>query len=187
MKMMVVSLVSKQKNHARSSSKGARPMAMSHRLWVQLDSITKASRIRALETLRALREGKSLTYSAKYSGLDVRTAKAHLKGFIFKRHGRYKARKGKDTIQRGLNIFSRAKVRSIIVGDSDTASQIGLYFNDVKRVLTSGNQDPLKKWKKVIIKDIYGREYRLETNVNNLIEIKLRQENLDINEGIYEW
>lgn len=179
-----MSLISRGKKHLRLSSKRAQPRAMSRKPWAKLDSITKATRIRSLEAFRTLREGKSLAYSARYSGVDVRTVKAHLKGFIYKHHGRYKAR-SKDTIQRGLNIFERGKVRNIIVGDSDTASQIGLYYNDVKRVLTFGNPNQLKKWRTVIIKDINGKVHRLETNVNRLIEIKLRQENLDMNEGIY--
>ena len=157
---------------------------MSLRSWTELNSITKANRIRALEARRTLLEGKSLTYSARYCGLDVRTVQAHLKYFIYKHHGRYKARK-RDTIQRGLNIFSHGKVRNIIVGDSDTASQVGLYYNDVKRVLTFGNPDQLKRWKDVVVTDIAGRTHRLETDINRLVEIKLRQENLDINEGIY--
>jgi hypothetical protein len=161
----------------------AREKSISRKPWLSLNPTEKATRIRSLEALRIMREGKSLAYAARYAGSDPRTIKANLKGFIFKRHGRYKPRK-QDSIQRGLNIMEKGSTKTVILNSSAKSSLVGSYYNDVKRALTFGNID-LEKWEHVRITDIDNVDHFLETDIEMLKEIKLRQEDSDFNEGIY--
>ena len=56
--------------------------------WLRLSPKEKVERIRSLEVLRLMKEGKSLTSSSKSVGISTEIAKTNLGGFIYKRKRR---------------------------------------------------------------------------------------------------
>ena len=156
-----------------------------NRIWTSLSSDDQANRVRALEVLRLMRSGKSLTASSRAIGFRPKDAKIHLGRYIHKYNRRWRPSKT-DKIERGLQIYERGKIRSVVVGDSGTASVVGQYMNDVKKVL-SGMEDPsiLKKYKKMILKDAKGKRIRLEARLGKLKEIELGKEDSEIKVEFY--
>jgi hypothetical protein len=168
----------KRRGSRRPSTK-YKPKAKVHtKHWDDLNPKWKELRVRSLAAIRSMRAGKSLTFSAKLVGISPRALKSHLGSYIYKKGHRWKARK-KDRIERGMTIYERGMIRSIILNDSETASLIGEYFNDVKRVLESGNLRLLEKYRKAIIKDSKGRRHRLELRIELIEQIELGRENVE--------
>jgi len=148
--------------------------------WSALNPAEKSSRIRALELLRYMRRGESLTFGSKQVGIDPRTAKTHLKGYIYKRNRRWKARV-RDKIERGMILYENAKLKTIILNDSAAASVLGKYLNNVKLLLI-GSLDQVafrKMYKYMQIRDANGKWHRLETRLNAIKEIELKKEDLE--------
>ena len=146
--------------------------------WDFLKLKEKETRVRALETLRQMRVGQSLTSASKLIGISPKTARLQLGAYIFKRKRRWHA-KAKDTIERGLVIYERGRVTHIVTNNSESASLVGQYFNDVKKALTANDERPLKKYKKVAIKDSAGKKHKLETRLEKVKYIELGRENLE--------
>jgi len=122
-----------------------------------------------------MREKTSLTKASREIGLDGEIAKQHICSAIYKRKGRWRAKKF-DKIQRKMNIYERGKIKSIIITNSKDASLIGQYYNDVKKALETGNEKVLKKYKKKIIKDAKGKKHILETRLERIYEIEEAKE-----------
>ena len=144
--------------------------------WLRLSPREKVERIRSLEVLRLMKEGKSLTYSSKSVGISTKIAKMNLGGFIYKRKRKWHVKKGENNIQRELQIYEKGKITSIIVRNSKDASLIGQYYNDVKHGLMTGDWKPIHKYKKRKIRDVKGRVHRLETNPSKIQDIELAKE-----------
>jgi hypothetical protein len=139
----------------------------------------KALRVKALEVLRLMRNKFHLTSASRQVGIGFRAAKAELKGSIYKRRGRWKA-KPQDKIERGLVIYERGRIRHIIVKNSDEATVIGQYFNDIKKVLETGDLTLLSKYKKHPITDAKGRKHKLELRLEAIKEIELAREDVEM-------
>ncbi len=144
--------------------------------WLKLSPDEKVERIKSLEVLRLMKDGKSLTASSKSVGIRPETIKLNLHKFIYKRKRKWHAKKVENNIQRELQIYERGNVRSIIVRNSKDASLIGQYYNDVKHGLTTGDWKPLEKYKKRKIRDIKGKVHKLETNPSKIQDIELAKE-----------
>ena len=156
--------------------------SISHRKgWLALNPSEKATRVRALEALRLVRSGRSFTNATKSTGISPRTARKELGSVLFKRKHRWHA-KAKDKIERALVIYERGRPTTILVRDSDTASFIGQYLNDVKKVLTTGDSSLLRKYKKSSINDAKGKRHKLETRLAKLKEIELGREEVEFSD-----
>lgn len=166
----------------RKSKHVSRKQAISifRSMWMKLTETEREARVRSLEALRLMRDGRSLSSASRSIGLDLRTAKEHLGTYIYKRKRRWRPRKI-DRIERGLTIYEYGQSRPvhIFTRDSDSASVVGQYFNDVKKALVSGDESILKKYKKVTIESSDGKRHRLETRLDRLRDIELGRENLD--------
>lgn len=156
-----------------------KPKPLSSKPWILLNPSEKSVRIRSLEVKRHMKANNSLSHSAELAGVDYRTAKNNLKPYLHKIRGRWKLKKSIDKIQRGMILYSKAKIRTIIVADSEEASIIGQYFNDLKLVLL-GDVSRLNKYKNVKIVDADGRKHPLETDLDKIKEIELGRENLEM-------
>ena len=152
--------------------------------WSMLSPSLKTERLRALTVLREMRRGTTLTRASAQYGMTREEAKRHLRSTIFKLRRRWRARKT-DSIERGMIIYERGRIRSIIVTNSKDASTIGEYFNAVRDFLQSGNSSVLARFKKVRITDSKGKKHRLETNPDKIREIEDSKENPEFFE-IYE-
>lgn len=154
---------------------------MGHRMksWLKLSPEEKVERVRSLEVLRLMRDGKSLAASSKSIGIKPETVKRNLGRFIYKRKGRWHAKKTENNIQREMQIYEKGRVASIIVKNSVAASLIGRYMNDVKRGLYYGEWSALGKYKRRIIADVKGKRHRLETRPEAIKEIELSMEDTE--------
>jgi hypothetical protein len=152
--------------------------------WKKLKSKDRSIRILSLKVLDFMRDNISLTRASREVGLDVETAKLHIRSAIYKKRGRWRAKKF-DRIQREMNIYERGKIKSIIVTNSKDASLIGKYYNDVKKALETNDERILKKYKRRVIKDAKGKKHRLETRLEKILEIEEAKEEPEFWE-IYE-
>jgi hypothetical protein len=139
----------------------------------------KAQRVRALEVLRNMRANHSLTASCKLVGMDIRAAKSQLGNAIFKKRRRYHARKT-DHLERGMFIYERGRIRTIIVNDPKTASALGHYLNDIKLLLRGKLNFPTfkQRYQTIVIVDVDGKVHKLEVRLDRLTEIELSREDV---------
>ena len=152
--------------------------------WEKLTASFKSERLSALQVLNEMRKGKTLTHSCKELGTSARIVKKHLGKFIRKKGRRWVASKS-DKIQRGMTIYSRGKIKSIIVISSKDASIIGQYFNAVRKFLDTRDSRELKLFKKVTIIDSEGKKHKLETNPDKILAIEEQKESPELFE-IYD-
>jgi hypothetical protein len=100
----------KRKTKKGSSARGSPPP--SKKLWGSLNPKEKELRVRALEVIRLMRAGSYLTIASKQVGIAPRVTKAQLRGYIYKKRGRWKA-KARDRISRGLVIYERGRTTKL--------------------------------------------------------------------------
>lgn len=152
--------------------------------WAKLKPEDRRLRIQALKGLDLMRDKVPLTKASKEVGLIAETFKGHIGAAIFKRKGRWRAKKF-DIIERQMQINEREKIKSIVVTNSKDASLIGQYHNDVKKALETGDEKILRRYKRYVIKDSRGKRHRLETRLNKIYEIEEAKEEPELFE-IYE-
>lgn len=158
-----------------------KPSGIHKKSWLSLSPSEKAVRMRALEALRLIRSGKSFTNAAKSTGISPKTARNQLRGTLFKRKRRWRAR-AQDRIERALVIYERGRLKTVILRDSETASLVGRYLNDAKKVLETGDRSLLKKYRKVTIKDSKGKKHKLETRIDKIKAIELAREEIEFSD-----
>jgi len=152
------------------------------RSWGSITDKQAKHRKKALEVLREVRNGKSLSKASKELHIKPETVIKHTNAFK-KVKGRWIA-KSQDRISRIMSIYENGKQEWIEVRDSRTASKIGKYNSAVNQFLRTGNEDVLKPFKKPF-KDANGKLHYFETNPNKLNEIAESQEEPEFYE-IYE-
>ncbi len=152
--------------------------------WLKLSKEERALRVKSLDVLRLIREGKSLTRASGELGLKPDTVRHNLGSVLYKCKRKWRAKKS-DTLERELIIYENGRRRTVIVKGSKQAAIIGRYYNDVKKGLYSGDWRALKKYKRTRIKNIYGKTHHLETDPTKIQEIELRREEHELGE-IYD-
>jgi hypothetical protein len=177
--------------HRPGPKRRARLRNMSLRPWESLSNLEIAARIRSLDTLRQVKKGVSFSSASRHAGVDPRTAKSHLKGYLVKRRGRWHAKNVYNTIEIAVNVYTGGKIRAITINSSSTASLLGHHMSDIKFVL-SGRMPYdlfLQRYKNAVITDKYGRKFKLEANLEKLKEIELRKESSPTGDDyyVYEW
>ena len=143
--------------------------------WKSLKPRERTIRNLSLKVLDLMRDKKSLTKASKEFGLERETVKQHISSAIFKRNSRWVAKKF-DKIQRGMNIYTRGKIKPIVVPNSKHASLIGKYYNDVKKALETGDEKILRKYKRRVIRDSKNRKHKLETRLEKIRDIEEAKE-----------
>lgn len=148
---------------------------LSRTAWTKLTSLQKSNRVLSLEILRRIREGDSLTASSNETGLSKFLTFKHLGKSLIKKGGRWKARKT-DSIQRAMRIYTKGKIKIIIINKTKYARIIGEYFNAIRIFLETGDIKPLKPFKKKPVFDYRGVKYILETDPKKIREIEEAKE-----------
>ena len=143
--------------------------------WAELLPAQKANRITALEVLRKMRNGYSLTASSKEVGMSVYSSLKFLGRNVLKRGGRWKPTKT-DSIQRSMRIYEDGEIKTITVTNSRDAKFIGKYYDAVRKYLETNDASYLKPFKRRIIYDIDGMGHKFETDPNKIREIEERKE-----------
>jgi len=143
------------------------------RAWTSITDKQAKQRKKALEVLKEVRNGKSLTKASKELHIKPETVIKHTNAFK-KVKGRWIA-KSQDRISRIVSIYENGKQEWIEVRDSRTASRIGQYNSAVNEFLMTGNEDILKQFKKPF-KEANGKQHHFETDPEKLNEIVESQE-----------
>jgi len=144
--------------------------------WQSLTSQEKRNRNLSLQILRSMRKGDSLTQATEQLGLTKEFALEHLGTRLQKEGGNWKATKT-DSLQSEMMIYAEGHgVTSIVVTNSRDRSRIGKYFSALQKALKTGDPSGLEKFKDMKIKDANGKEYRFETDLEELYEIQDTQE-----------
>jgi len=148
---------------------------LSRKPWIKLLSEERSNRILAFEVLRKMKRGESLTRASQEVGLSRQELLSYLRSALKNSSGRWYPKKI-DYIERAMQIYEKGEVRTIIVTNSRDASIIGEYFTTVRKYLESGDYSVLKKFKKIIIIDAYGKKHRLETRPDKIRDIEEAKE-----------
>jgi len=159
---MVLNLSRKTKNFSKVS-------------WRKLKPRDRSIRILSLKVLDLMRDKLSLTKASIEVGLERETVKQHNRSAIYKRKGKWRAKKF-DRIQRGMNIYENGKIKSIVITNSKYASLIGSYYNDVKKALETNDEKILRKYKRRVVRDSKNRKHKLETRLEKIREIEEAKE-----------
>ena len=109
-----------------------------------------------------------------YNVTSEKEARKHLGNSIFKKGGKWVARKT-DKIEVKMRIYSNGKEEDIITKSNKDRTKIGNYFHDIWR-LKRGEIDEKtfkKRYGKTIIKDANGKKWKLEINRKAIEDIEL--------------
>ena len=140
--------------------------------WDDLSAHQKVERNQALEVLRRMRRGVTLKKASKEVGLSIKSAKSHIGGVLYKKRGKWLA-KLEDTLQRCMVIYDKDKGKiTITVKNSEDAASIGVYLSLVNIALNEGKERVFRRLSTKSIRDVFGKRYRFETNLNRLYEIQ---------------
>lgn len=122
-----------------------------------------------------LRAGQSLTASARAAGVSTERLRRFVTlNELAKRQGRVWVAEPKR--QWRMPIIVQADVRAIIVPYKTDASEIGRYHNAVKRFIDTGDPEHLDEFSGKRIRDVSGRSYAFETDLNELFRYAAKDE-----------
>lgn len=132
----------------------------------------------ALEVLRLMRKGLSLSKASKKVNLPIRKVLNYLGNTVRRIRGRYYARKS-DTLYRNMVFFEDGRRTRITVNNSLDARLIGKYFSAVGRLSYMQDFDALKPFEGIIIFDVDDRKRRFETDPEKVLLILSRIEDFE--------
>jgi hypothetical protein len=121
-------------------------------------------------SLKALREGKTLTEAAREIRVspDRLRNQAKAKGIISQRGRKWVIKKN---IRREILIFSDGEAKKVVLGTFHQASKAGRYMAAAGNFLRSNNAGYLEPFAGVSVKDIKGKTHIFETGPNALYQI----------------
>jgi hypothetical protein len=144
--------------------------------WKSLSSHLKRERNLAMEVLRSLRYGNSMTNSLGRIELSFDSVRSHLGSNLFKEKGRWMVLPD-DQIEAEMLIYERGRgVTTIITTNSKDRSIIASYFAAVKKALKSGDDTVLDQFRNITIIDSDGVAHTFETDLDTLYDIEESQE-----------
>lgn len=144
---------------------------LSKRNYDALTPKQQSEREKALEVKRGILRGSDLVAAALAAKIAPNLVISHLGNAIsVSARGKVRATK-KDSISRGLIIYTNGHIEEIVVDDSEQASIIGEYMNAVQDYLNTGDEDVLLASEGSVVRDENGLEYELETDPDLLQEI----------------
>lgn len=152
------------------------PRAPPHRLpHAHLRPRERVQRHQALQVLSEARRGKgSLSKLARARGMSPKTVR-RASGAFRKRGGRWIATRS-DKIQRYLQTYEGGVRKSVLVGDSRTASLLSRYANAVRYALEARDPSQLKDFEGKTYADVSGKIHTFETDPAKLRAVVERSE-----------
>lgn len=152
---------------------------MTSKHWEEnLDSLSEKQQDKyndAIEVLRKMRKGQTLTSASKDVGISPTTVKRYVGSALEKTKRRIVPRK-EDRLLRKTDIYKNGRRLSIQVRGNKKASQILAYRDSVERRIDNGKKDALAPFEGRIVTDFEGKKHRLETDVAKLKRILEKQE-----------
>ena len=145
--------------------------------WKSLSSHLKQERNLAMEVLRSLRYGNSMTNSLGRIELSFDSVRSHLGSNLFKEKGRWGVLSEDQALEAEMLIYERGRgATTIITTNSKDRSTIGSYFATVKKALKSGDDTELDQFRTITIVDSAGVAHTFETDLDILYDIEDSQE-----------
>ncbi len=129
----------------------------------------------SLEVLRMMRAGTSFNKATKTVGISPPTVKKFLGNTLRKIKKRIKA-KGHDILIRKMKIYENGKQVSVQVRGIQRAKLIGQYHSVVGQFTDKNDKTTLKQFENQILKDIFWKTHRFETEPDEILVILLKQE-----------
>lgn len=122
--------------------------------------------------LRRLRDGKSLTETARELGISPERFRRQLNasGVAVKRGSTWQVR---EDAPRQMPLYSNGRQIVITVPDLDTAGMVGSYWNAVKQLLWNNEPDYLEPFAGKSVIDTAGKAHPFETDPNTLYRLSL--------------
>jgi hypothetical protein len=152
---------------------------MTSRPWeVNLDSLTpkqEAKYYSAIEVLRKMRKGETLTNASKDVGISPTTVKKYVGSSLEKTKRRIVPTK-EDRLLRRTNIYENGRLVSVQVRGNKKASRILAYRDSVERRIDNNRKDALAPFEGLAVTDFEGKKHRLETDVSKLKSILEKRE-----------
>lgn len=134
----------------------------------------KSIRRKSTSVLAKVRRGEgSLTSISREYDTTPETVKRHTGAF--KKEGYRWVGKRYDKIERVMRINENGYEVDITISDSRHASTIGKYHNAIQSFLESGDESYLKPFEGKQIRDSEGNYHTLDTNPNNIYNIRDRR------------
>lgn len=152
---------------------------MTSKPWEEnLDSLTpkqEAKYYSAIEVLRKMRKGETLTNASRDVGISPTTVKKYVGSALEKTKRRIVPHK-EDRLLRRTGIYENGRLVSIQVRGNKKASQILAYRDSVERRIDNNKEDALVPFEGLTVTDFKGKKYRLETNTAKLKRILEKRE-----------
>ena len=152
--------------------------------WNQLNASQKLRRRRALTVLDRMRNGASFSTACEQEKVGRSTALRYLKGAVYRRRHRIKARK-RDHLLRNMEMNSEGRILFVELNDSDQATKLSLYHSAIKHYL-EGDLEPLSTFKEDGITDSTNVFHKFETNAKTIISLYERRESFPEEYEIYQ-
>jgi hypothetical protein len=152
----------------------ARPLDL--RPYESLTPHQRYNRYRSIRVIRMMRKGSSIDEACKSVGVSRRVVIKSVPSAL-KKIGKTWVAKDTDRIPRPpIAIFEDGERKWIYVDDSQTASLIGRYHS--YRGIYLDKLDPaiMEPFKNLVIKDIYGNTYTLDTDPGLIFEAERKRE-----------
>jgi hypothetical protein len=152
---------------------------MTSRHWEEnLDSLTpkqEAKYYDAIEVLRKMRKGETLTNASKDVRVSPTTVKKYVGSALVKTKRRIVPHK-EDGLLRRTKIYENGRLVSIQVRGNKKASRILAYRDSVERRIDNDKKDALVPFEGLVVTDFEGKRHRLETDVSKLKAILEKHE-----------
>jgi hypothetical protein len=134
--------------------------------------------------IKEMKEGKSLTKSARAAGLQPETIRRTLKSAkLLRKRGRRWSIRG--DIPTRMLLYSEGEARSIIPADGKNRSAVGKFMNAVRTFLTTNDPKGLGPFVGKFVRDLARKKHKFETDENTLYQ--LSQSGAITFEDIYEF
>lgn len=147
---------------------------MTSKPWeVNLDSLTakqEAKYYSAVEVLRKMRKGETLTKASRDVGVSPTTVKKYVGSALVKTKRRIVPYK-EDSLLRRTNIYENGRLVSIQVRGNKKASRILAYRDSVERRIDNNKKNALAPFEGLTVTDFEGKKHRLETDIAKLRSI----------------
>jgi hypothetical protein len=120
--------------------------------------------------IKEMKEGKSLTASARHAGVQPETVRRTLRSakLLRKKRKRWVIR---DDIPTHMLLYAEREARSVIPAEGKNRSAVGKFMNAVKAFLRTNDPAALAPFAGKSVRDIAGKQHRFETDPHELYRL----------------
>jgi len=144
---------------------------ISHKPWNFLTGYETDLRIKALFVISDIRKGRNLAKSLMDNGITLEDALINAGKVLYQKANQWFARKS-DRIQRARWFYSEGKRVHVIIDRSEYGSLISKYLREVREAIRTGDKSLLTPFKRKKIRDVYGRVYSFETDLDTIYKLE---------------